>query len=136
MNVSADWGGNTNNNVEIQLNKDLNIVGWQITTSENVPTEFISVDTNSNTSSENENNTQNITSNTLFNLPNNVVINSNITSSQTNTTSQVNQEIQQPRTEPIVIHTSLDIDKVYYLWIKDSYGNTSYQTFSIHKAVI
>lgn len=136
MNVSADWVGNTNNNVEIQLNKDFNIVGWQITTSENVPTEFISVDTNSNISSENENNTQNITSNTLFNLPNNVVINSNITSSQTNTTSQVNQEIQQPRTEPIVIHTSLDIDKVYYLWIKDSYGNTSYQTFSIHKAVI
>ena len=69
-------------------------------------------------------------------MPNNVTLNENIQNPETTQENNNTQPQVQPRTEPIVIHTSLDIDKVYYLWIKDSYGNTSYQTFSIHKAVI
>ena len=128
MSVSADWIGNTNNNVEIKLNQNINIIGWQITTDENIPYEFVSVD-----NIVNNQNTENNTINTS--LPNNVMM-ENTVQNQTNTnTSNVIQQIQ-PRTEPIVINTSLDIDKTYYFWIKDSYGNTRYQTFIIHKAVI
>ena len=70
-------------------------------------------------------------------MPNNVVIDGNI--QESNTTAQENTQPQIqviPRTEPIVLHTTLDIDKTYYFWTKDSYGNTAYQAFVIHKAVI
>ena len=122
MNVSADWIGNTNNNVEIKLNKDLDIAGWQISTTEDVPSEFVAVE-GANIIENNQNNGE-------TNLPSNVTIDGNV-QNQENTNIQVVQ-----RTEPIVLHTSLDIDKTYYFWIKDSYGNTSYQLFTIHKAVI
>ena len=135
MKVSADWIGNTNNDVEIELNKDLDIVGWQITTDENVPSEFTAVE-GVNNIQNNQNNQNN--NNTLdTNLPNNVVVDENIQSN--NVTEQENNQSQiqvQPRTEPIVLHTTLDIDKIYYFWTKDSYGNTAYQAFVIHKAVI
>lgn len=132
MKVSADWIGNTNNDVEIELNKDLDIAGWQITADENTPSEFVAVE-GANVVIENQEN--NNSSNTS--LPNNVVIDGNI---QTNaTTEQENNQPQIqviPRTEPIVLHTTLDIDKTYYFWTKDSYGNIAYQAFVIHKAVI
>ncbi len=132
MKVSANWIGNTNNDVEIELNKDLDIAGWQITADENTPSEFVAVE-GANVVIENQEN--NNSSNTS--LPNNVVIDGNI---QTNaTTEQENNQPQIqviPRTEPIVLHTTLDIDKTYYFWTKDSYGNIAYQAFVIHKAVI
>lgn len=131
MTVPADWIGNTNNNVEIVLNKELDITGWQITTDEYTPSEFVAVE-----GSTVINNNQNDSNNTEVNMPNNVTLNENIQNPETTQENNNTQPQVQPRTEPIVIHTSLDIDKVYYLWIKDSYGNTSYQTFSIHKAVI
>lgn len=141
MNVSADWIGNINNNVEIQINKDLNIIGWQITTYESPPSEFVSVETNNaitnNSVENNQNNTTNTTGgNTLINLPSNVVINSSLQESTENVVQETNEPQTPVRTEPVVIHTSLDIDKIYYLWIKDVSGNISYQTFSIHKAII
>ena len=135
MKVSANWIGNTNNDVEIELNKDLDIAGWQITTDENTPSEFVAVE-GANVIVENqENNNTNSSNNTS--LPNNVVIDGNI--QESNTTAQENTQPQIqviPRTEPIVLHTTLDIDKTYYFWTKDSYGNTAYQAFVIHKAVI
>lgn len=133
MKVSANWIGNTNNDVEIELNKDLDIAGWQITTDENTPSEFVAVE-GANVVIENQenNNSSNNTS-----LPNNVVIDGNIQASNTTAQENTQPQIQViPRTEPIVLHTTLDIDKTYYFWTKDSYGNTAYQAFVIHKAVI
>ena len=135
MKVSANWIGNTNNDVEIELNKDLDIAGWQITTDETTPSEFVAVE-GANVIVENQENNNNSSSNNTS-LPNNVVIDGNIQAS--NTTAQENTQPQIhiiPRTEPIVLHTTLDIDKTYYFWTKDSYGNTAYQAFVIHKAVI
>ena len=135
MKVSANWIGNTNNDVEIELNKDLDIAGWQITTDENTPSEFVAVE-GANVIVENQENNNNNSSNNTS-LPNNVVIDGNIQA--INTTAQENTQPQIqviPRTEPIVLHTTLDIDKTYYFWTKDSYGNTAYQAFVIHKAVI
>lgn len=134
MKVSADWIGNTNNDVKIELNKDLDIAGWQITADENTPSEFVAVE-GANVVIENQENNNNNNSNTS--LPSNVVIDGNI---QTNTTTEQENNQPQiqviPRTEPIVLHTTLDIDKTYYFWTKDSYGNIAYQAFVIHKAVI
>ncbi len=143
MNVSADWIGNTNNNVEITLNKDLDIAGWQVGLDGNIPSEFVAVEGSSIIVDNNQNNNQNNTTNSDngFNtsLPENVVLDGNTIDSQENTvepepTQPTIQVI--PRTEPIVIHISLDIDKTYYFWVKDSYGNVSCQLFTIHKAVI
>lgn len=125
--VSADWIGNTNNNVEITLNKELNIEGWQITTNDTVPNEFVSIEDNVYVEVENNEQTD---------IPNNTIVDNNVQNQEnTNQNSQV-QRILQPRIQPIVLHTTLDIDKTYYFWIKDDQGNTSYQIFTIHKAVI
>ena len=132
MKVSANWIGNTNNDVEIELNKDLDIAGWQIITDENTPSEFVAVE-GANVIVENQENNNNNSSNNTS-LPNNVVIDGNIQAS--NTTNNQPQIQVIPRTEPIVLHTTLDIDKTYYFWTKDSYGNIAYQAFVIHKAVI
>lgn len=135
MKVSANWIGNTNNDVEIELNKDLDIAGWQITTDENIPSEFVAVE-GANVIVENQENNNNNSSNNTS-LPNNVVIDGNIQASNTTAQENTQPQIQViPRTEPIVLHTTLDIDKTYYFWTKDSYGNTAYQAFVIHKAVI
>lgn len=135
MKVSANWIGNTNNDVEIELNKDLDIAGWQITTDENTPSEFVAVE-GANVIVENQENNNNNSSNNTS-LPNNVVIDGNIQASNTTVQENTQSQIQViPRTEPIVLHTTLDIDKTYYFWTKDSYGNTAYQAFVIHKAVI
>lgn len=135
MKVSANWIGNTNNDVEIELNKDLDIAGWQITTDENTPSEFVAVE-GANVIAENQENNNNNSSNNTS-LPNNVVIDGNIQASNTTAQENTQPQIQViPRTEPIVLHTTLDIDKTYYFWTKDSYGNTAYQAFVIHKAVI
>lgn len=135
MKVSANWIGNTNNDVEIELNKDLDIAGWQITTDENTPSEFVAVE-GANVIVENQENNNNNSSNDTS-LPNNVVIDGNIQASNTTAQENTQPQIQViPRTEPIVLHTTLDIDKTYYFWTKDSYGNTAYQAFIIHKAVI
>ena len=137
--VSADWTGDTNNNVTITLNKDLDITGWQITNASYAPNDFVQVEQNvaqNNNSSNNNNNNQPESI-----LPNNVVVNTNQDTNQTNTTNETeeqesNEPVVMPRTEPIIITTSLDINKTYYLWIKDSNGNTSCQTFTISKALI
>ena len=135
MKVSANWIGNTNNDVEIELNKDLDIAGWQITTDENTPSEFVAVE-GANVIIENQENNNNNSSNNTS-LPNNVVIDGNIQASNTTAQENTQPQIQViPRTEPIVLHTTLDIDKTYYFWTKDSYVNTAYQAFVIHKAVI
>lgn len=135
MKVSANWIGNTNNDVEIELNKDLDIAGWQITTDENTPSEFVAVE-GANVIVENQENNNNNSSNNTS-LPSNVVIDGNIQASNTTVQENTQSQIQViPRTEPIVLHTTLDIDKTYYFWTKDSYGNTAYQAFVIHKAVI
>lgn len=155
MHVSADWTGNTNNNVEITLNKELDIAAWQITNFPYAPNEFIAVeqeyveDNNQNT----DNNVGNI------NLPNNVVLNNtqntslenltnttgntlrdNLTNTTENTVTtppeETHRQIKLPRTEPIILKTSLDINTSYYLWVKDSNGNISHQVLRIFKAEI
>ena len=101
----------------------------------------------------NENAVNNITNSAVSNemnnetnisLPNGVIWdygNTNVVNDVANeTTNDSTNEVTQPTirvsTDPITIHVSLDIDKPYYLWIKDIYGNLSYQIFTIHKAVI
>ena len=134
MKVSANWMGNTNNDVEITLNKEVNIVGWQITLDENQPGEFVAVQ-GMEAVENNQNSSEDSNSSVDTNMPNNVVVNE-LQNDTENTLENTTTEQIQLREEPIILHTSLDIDKTYYFWIKDSYGNMYYQKFSIHKAVI
>ena len=141
INVPADWNENTNNSVQITLNKEINIVGWQITNNGYAPVEFIEVEsTQNNNSNSNRPNTQNQN----VSIPNNVVLNttynSNITSqTDTTRTSMINQitaRNENTRENPIIITKALQINTIYYLWIKDNNGNVRYQTFQIFKAEI
>ena len=146
--VSADWNESINNNVQITLNKDINITGWQITTNANLPTDFIEVQLpiaqNNNNNYLNNNNNYNNTNNnnqTNTSLPNNVLWNNNTNSTNNitnNTNTNQNEVVNElpqaiPRTEPIVINTSLNINTDYYLWIKDNQNNAWYQVFRIKK---
>ena len=42
--VSAEWNADINNNVQITLNKDIDITGWQITITPYVPSNFVIVE--------------------------------------------------------------------------------------------
>lgn len=137
VNVSADWNGNTNNHVEITLNQDLAITGWQITTYPYAPNDFVEVE--SNVAEENNTTAPSTPNNTInTSLPNNVVWGEN-TTTETNeepTETEYNTQIVEQRTEPIVVTTSLDINTTYYFWIRDTNGNTSYQILTIFKAEV
>ncbi len=156
MIVSAEWDENTNKNVKITLNKDIDIIGWQITTGNFNPQEFVLTEdeqnrqnnsTNANNNQANVNNNQN---NVNVSIPSNVVL-ENITTTEntlnentTNTTNatnasqtEQNTQIEVPRrTESIVITTELEINKDYYLWVKERNGNIGFQIFRIYKAQI
>ena len=150
MAVSAEWEENTNKNVQITLNKDIDIIGWQITTGNFNPQEFVLTEdeqnrqnnsTNTNNNQANVNNNQN---NVNVSIPSNVVLENITTTENTlneNTTNasqtEQNTQIEVPRrTEPIVITAELEINKDYYLWTKERNGNISYQIFRIYKAQI
>ena len=121
MEVSSNWTDNTNNDVKIELNKDLDITGWQIMTTTDAPTNFVEVN-----NGQSNNNNQN--SNETVDLPNNISILNQINVVDT-------PEIQE-NNEPIIINTALTADVTYYLWIRDSNGSLNYQTFTISKAIV
>ena len=138
--VPANWTGNTNNAVKITLNKDIDIAGWQITTAAYAPYDFVQVEQNTPQNNNNENNNNNDSNNSENNdpsinavLPNNVVIDNIVRRTENNQPNIEPIANFVPRTEPIVITTSLDVNVNYYLWIKDSNGNTRYQNFKIMK---
>ena len=141
INVPADWSGNTNNNVKITLNKDIDITGWQITLNAYAPAEFVQVEqsTNQSDTTNRENNNGNSNNNqTNTSLPSNVIWNPNQNTINQNQTTEntTQQNTNIPRSEPIIINTSLDINTEYYLWVKDSQQNSWYQTFKIMKGEI
>lgn len=153
--VPADWNGNINNNVQITLNKDINITGWQITMNDSLPTDFVEVELPTVPVNNNTNNNNNQPTNTS--IPGNIIWNNNTgantntnsinntinTTNTTNTTNlnqpqeNVNEQRQiVPRTEPIVINMALNTNTSYYLWIKDEHNNAWYQVFKIKKGEI
>ena len=122
MEVSSNWTDNTNNDVKIELNKDLDITGWQIMTTTDAPTSFVEVNTGQGENNNNQN------TNETIDLPNNISILNQINVVDTPETQENN--------EPIIINTALTADVTYYLWVRDSNGSLSYQTFTISKAII
>lgn len=121
MEVSSNWTDNTNNDVKIELNKDLDITGWQIMTTTDAPTNFVEVN-----NGQSNNNNQN--SNETVDLPNNITTQNEINIIDTPTMPENN--------EPIIINNAFTADVTYYLWVRDSNGSLSYQTFTISKAII
>lgn len=91
MHVSADWIENLNNKVQIELNKDLNIIGWQITTTPILPSSFVEV--KSNTNNQNNQNTNSGSSQENYDMPNNISTNrfepTNTTNQNTSETSNI-----------------------------------------------
>lgn len=164
--VSADWDGNTNNNVQITLNNNLNLKAWQITTDSNIPNNFIDIitqntateetnTTSNNNIESNQTNTEN-TINTINNNTNTNINNSTSNSSNNDNNIDLNRIVtitdmskennkkntitsranENTRETYITLKVVLEVDKLYYMWIKDNNGNLNYQIFQIHKKEI
>ena len=132
---------------ETSINQDTN------TTNNNVENNITSTNTNVNTVSNNIVNNENtnssvnnnaLTTNTNSNVNNNSIDSNRIvtitTENQTarkndlnSITSRANQNIREYQS---IITVSLETEKLYYMWVKDSVGNWNYQTFKIHKKQI
>ena len=132
IDVSSDWNGDTNNNVQITFNNNIKIVGWQITTSYSQPSYFNAINLNveENNSNNNSRNNTNINANTS--------IYSNSTNSMnlidnTNTTVTVDRSNIVQASSNIEITAKLDINTEYYIWVKDQNDNVYMQTFRIKR---
>ena len=112
--VSSKWQGNKNEEVIITLNNNMDIEKWKITESDIAPEEFEDEEIEDE---EVEN-----------------IINSNNTSNTNETTvTTANDNSSQGYTN-VTITVSLNVNRKYYVWIKDARGNVSSQGFTIKKA--
>ena len=155
MKVSSDWNGNINNNVQIELNKDLDITAWQITQSSILPNNYIEViprNVENNTNNQNNStmntiirdfNKKNTTKNNTVNNTNSIQSNNTIgevsilkIASSTNILSPYTIYKLAENTETIKITKALSVDTTYFMWVRNSQGIWNYQTFIIHKAEI
>lgn len=129
--VSSDWNGNKNNAVTITLNNNLHVDLWKITETNEMPKEFnASEDENEVESEDLENNeTQNEITNTIQDIIENQIENSNQT-----IVSVANNDLQGYTNFTVTV--ALEVDKKYYIWIKDTEGNVLSQAFSISKSKI
>ena len=107
--VSAEWDGNTNNNIQITLNDIEKITAWQITTDSNIPTNFIEI--KPETSINQETNTiNNNAENTITSTNTNVNSNNNTTINNENTKSIINNNTLTTNTNSNINNTTNNID--------------------------
>ena len=144
--VSSSWAGNTNKEVRITFNNNINIVGWAITENNRIPDYFNSVtqnnvsdSSNRNNNNQNENNI-NATNTTTANTTNTANATTNVTSGNTTNNSNSNSSTANDEYEDdydfVTITLSLDANKRYYAWVRDSNGNIISQAFSVSKVEI
>lgn len=146
--VSSNWNGNTNNDVRIILDSDVEIIGWNITKSKKEPNQFtepegVEIIENTETPDETDENTtdnnvttdENNTNTTNNNTTDNTEV--NVDSTEENSSNTSEEDIQPTRqvkgVKGITITTSLNINTKYYLWVKDTNDNLICQTFTINK---
>lgn len=140
--VSSKWEGNTNKEVSITFNNNLNIESWKITDSNVMPKEFEATEdenepeTDEDIDLENSNNL-----NTINNIENNIAgnyitnsINETTNNTQTTVTATNNDTLQGYTN--LTVTVSLKANKKYYAWIKDKEGNVISQAFTISKTEI
>ena len=112
--VSDKWEGNTNKEVTIVFNDNLDIKRRKITNSDSMPAEFRPNQGEENTSySQSEVNETNTTSEKVV-----TTVEDNNLQGYTNVTVTV----------------SLEVNKKYYIWVEDTLGNVISQGFSIKKS--
>ena len=145
--VSSSWNGNINNGVRITFKDNLKIVGWKITESSGVPTDFNMVETElTNEENASTNTLTNLmTNNTISNSTTNEInnntmneINNNTTNNLINGTNTLNSSSSSDNQgySNLTITVSLKTNTTYYAWIKEANGNITCQTFSVSKVEI
>lgn len=119
--VSDNWNGNTNNNVRITFNEGLNIIGWNITTSNDIPYYFEELQNDYTEYEE-------INEDELYQYENSIY--------NDNFNTEYEDQQSQGYNLSFTINRQLREDLKYYVWIKDVYNNVNYQTFTISKVEI
>ena len=120
--VSSNWTGNTNNEVKITFKNSLKIVGYTVSKSTSVPSNFTNaVEETQEDDDEDEEETTN-----------NTTTDSNTTDNTIANTTTDDEEINYKTNFSIT--TSLKADTKYYVWIKDNEENVYFQGFTISKA--
>lgn len=147
--VSDNWTGNTNNDVRILLNSDVEIIGWNITKSKKEPTQFtepegVEIIENTEEPEEPDDVEQPDVNDT--NTADNITTEDNTINIENpeenlNNTDDTNIEDIQPTRQVkgvrgITITTSLNTNTKYYLWVKDTNDKLICQTFTINKKEI
>ena len=114
---STSWVDNINQDVQIIFRNNIDIVAWQITTENVEPSNYVQVKSPGTTENSNRNNSE-IPQNTLeLNTNTSVINNSNYSLSNTY----------------IAVTASFEVEKTYYVWVKDSAGKVYGQSFRIEK---
>jgi len=119
--VSSNWNGDINNNVRITFNEGLNIIGWTITTSNDIPYYFEEVQNDfieEKKTIEEE----------VYNDENSIY--------DDNFYTEYEEQQPQGYNSSFTVSKELMENTIYYAWIKDAYNNTNYQTFTISKVEI
>lgn len=110
--VSSKWSNNINDNVRITFNEGLNIIGWNITTSKEVPSYFETAEL------EQDEDTYYTEQNEIYNE------------------EFITEEEPSGYNYSFSVTKSLKTGTKYYAWIKDVNNNVMYQTFTISKVEI
>ena len=116
--VSSSWNGDTNDNVRITFNEGLNITGWNVTTSNQVPLYFENIGLEEDIE---EDNTEDLEENEIYNEY---------------FVTQDEEQQEQGYNSSFTVTKSLKTSITYYAWIKDVNDNVLYQTFTISKVEI
>lgn len=122
--VSSSWNDDINDNVRITFNEGLNIKGWTITTSSEIPDYFEEI--------ENEYIEEEYVE---YLNPHHGVEDYNSIYNESFTTEDQIQEVQGYNSS-FTVTKSLKTNVTYYAWIKDVNDNVLYQTFTISKVGI
>lgn len=124
IDVSPEWSGDTNNNVIITFEDNLNIKDWKITETSEPPSGFETALNNDDLEYEDEENQNSVV------FSSNTILLENVTNDNTSV-SLNNNEIQGHIN--ITITVSLKENVEYYLWAKDNDSNILCQSFKIQK---
>ena len=137
ISVSSEWTGKKNNEVTITFNDNLSVANWKITTSDEIPTEFLEEDEEEDTNNTINNEEENIIEENTTSETNTNVNTSNGSSNSTESSNSTRVIISDNSVQGhanLIITVSLEEKQKYYIWIKDTSGNITSQGFTIKKA--
>ena len=139
--VSPNWNEDTNDDVKITFNNNLNIAEWRITETSEMPADFETESSGSENEEDNQNSINTENTNRIENLFRNYIndvstntVNNEIEEQNVNTNTSTTNSSSIQGYSNLTITVSLKENTQYYVWIKKGNGNVDVQSFRITKS--